>query len=978
MRLTQAVVLSLCSLLLLALTVGGPTWAAEIKALKISPQLKHAFSGTSVHSTSEPDMAAISLRFSEEPNEQRRSLLLAGGFEPITLDGRWLHVGHTYYGNIDRRKLQNLAGFDFLIRAEPAVSPVSRPMDQARESNGIDQVYEEYTDTQDLPVTGKGVTICIDDSTVDIFHPAFFRPDGGDFDWIDVDDNQHFDPGVDAVDLNDDDIADENEILNFFDAHINRDYYVEAENTDGVFQPDLDYLYNDANSSGVREYGTDNGFTEQDPCYGEQLFFIQDDNENGKLDEGERLTALGSSKVVKAYVFNGRFVVSFNRGVDLIDYPFNENGFISHGTGTAGISASGQAWHRMRGVAYEADLVLVDSYIAYGVEPDQQDWINIGADLALCMEGGADISLHEYCSGHMHPLDGSSNDAVAITEAEIGGMLPICPTCNYKGGKKHTRFRIPPNSHKVKRIDIDPTYPMDEFQMMVLDLRWRQPDRDVEIQMLGQDGTYHTIEEEATPTDDGNYLFYYKESTERGTVHVNMIMQPYTSGVLSPPYAFNIVNNGATPLDMSGFVMDEQSSFSYGLIFSEDASDGTEQRTFLTTTSLPAGADGGLGIGAHNHLDGSSGLADYSSGGLRQDGAMTVHITGTYAQLTPGAKFDPSHAVYSSYAHGNFVMFGGTSSSSPLMAGISALVVQYSPDIDGRGLRKAVMLSSDPSNLPMQPDIYGGWGEVWAPSLLDATETAMQDEDPPLPTIYSENIGVVGEAMVFSGAGTLDDRGIDVWSWSIDDQQQTRGDFDMMWLVHTFDEVGSYLVNLEVTDEGGNSVTVSKTVEIIAADEERLFDEPLTCSGPCNSWQPSRCLEQDYACNCIEGTWLADNCEVSCASNRMLADGCEIGEDGISSCICIPDPDADGDMEEESDSLEDGDEIEAEDLEGESSDGDGDEDAEDDVDESDDAPLDPSDGKGCEGCSGGTPDLPSLLLFILLLLAAGIRGRIRV
>ena len=53
-----------------------------------------------------------------------------------------------------------------------------------------------------VPLTGKGMVIGNLDAGIDVFHPSFFRPDGGLYPWIDVDKNGSFDPGTDAVDLN--------------------------------------------------------------------------------------------------------------------------------------------------------------------------------------------------------------------------------------------------------------------------------------------------------------------------------------------------------------------------------------------------------------------------------------------------------------------------------------------------------------------------------------------------------------------------------------------------------------------------------------------------------------------------------------------------------------------------------------------------------------------------------------------------------
>ncbi len=103
-------------------------------------------------------------------------------------------------------------------------------------------------------------------------HPAFFRADGGYFDWIDVDANGRFDPGLDAVDYNANGRADPDETLRFFDAlaysfSVGWDPVMDTD--DGVFEVGWDYLYMDLIKNEKRDFGPRAFFSDLDPCFGE-------------------------------------------------------------------------------------------------------------------------------------------------------------------------------------------------------------------------------------------------------------------------------------------------------------------------------------------------------------------------------------------------------------------------------------------------------------------------------------------------------------------------------------------------------------------------------------------------------------------------------------------------------------------------------------------------------------------------------------
>ena len=116
------------------------------------------------------------------------------------------------------------------------------------------RLSETFYDKSGEILTGKGVVIGDIDSGVDVFQPMFFFADGGEFNWIDVDDDGKFTPGTDAVDLDNDGKVQEGEILRYIEM---KDKTYGMLGTDPrKFEANMDFLYNDANNNRKRDFGT--------------------------------------------------------------------------------------------------------------------------------------------------------------------------------------------------------------------------------------------------------------------------------------------------------------------------------------------------------------------------------------------------------------------------------------------------------------------------------------------------------------------------------------------------------------------------------------------------------------------------------------------------------------------------------------------------------------------------------------------------
>ncbi|MFH1755999.1 MAG: S8 family serine peptidase, partial [Candidatus Latescibacterota bacterium] len=254
------------------------------------------------------------------------------------------------------------------------------------------------------PLTGKGMRIADFDTGIDVFHPSFFYADGDTFDWLDVDLNNAFTPGADGVDLNRNGQLDTDERLRFTDGWIYdvaRVWGFDTKNNqDNIYQTWWDWLYADRNNNGFREAGPAQGFTENDPTFGEPYFITLDDNQNGTLDVGEKLAALGTSKI---YATMNAESIERVRGVDLILTDDDTNG---HGTAVSGILAGGTVGrHRFAGIAPDAEI-LAGAFFS---------GIPVSYLIPWARSREADVMLYEFGGFIFDFLDGTSLEEELIT-----------------------------------------------------------------------------------------------------------------------------------------------------------------------------------------------------------------------------------------------------------------------------------------------------------------------------------------------------------------------------------------------------------------------------------------------------------------------------------------------------------------------------------------------------------------------------------
>jgi subtilisin family serine protease len=654
---------------------------------------------------------SVSIRFAQAPSSDLLSRVQDLGATFHYLDGAPAHVSNTYTARVPWTALDALASVDEIEWIEPDWHPVPvPPLDVSVPEIGADSCWRS-ADGSGHQVTGRDVTICDFDTGIDVFHPMFWSDSGASYSWIDANLNGQLDPGIDAVDMNQNGVADPDEQLGYVEASVYDPYFV-----GGVFNPygytaNLDWLYNDANCNGQRDYGSP-AFAENDPSFGELLFVLSDANGNETVDVGERLHPLDVSKVEATYNTGS---IERVYGVDLIR---TEPDFNGHGTGVCGIAAGGQVGQRLVGVAPGAKLLVANFYSN----------IPYTAAQAWGESRGADVMIYEIGWWIGEYLDGTSAVEVNIDTLAARGITQVCPNGNLGGAAKHFFTLVSyPNADSV-RCTMDPGYGNQLF----VSLLWPGTGSDPELAIREPGGATVTCAANGTFPLGPYTLVCTKSVSPRNTVLADFWI--YHASQVSGQFKIYIRQNTPGNTTVDGYIADYYSGWYGGTRFIDYATDEG-------TVDWPANADSGIGVASYS-TRGPFGtpvgqISDFSGRGARIDGYRVTNVAapGNYDVFSSRSK-DESGASF-----GQYVQFGGTSAAGPHVAGAAALIQQVLPAAGGTGVRELLELHA-------QTDTYTGsvpndtWGggklRVW-PAIRELVTGAT---DPPA--------GVPGEATLTS------------------------------------------------------------------------------------------------------------------------------------------------------------------------------------------------------------------------------------
>lgn len=626
-----------------------------------------------------------------------------------------IQLGNIYRAWVPFDALDALASFPPLIRAEVAWRPLTvLPVDVTAAEVGALAVHRR----PDLGATGKGVIVADIDSGIDVLHPAFFRADGGYFSWIDVNANNQFDLGVDAIDYNQNGKADRFETARLLEGVTVEDFSSDLrDGSDGQLNASTDWVYADSNNDFTRNTGSENGFLEADPAYGEPLFVVDDVNGNDKLDVHEKLVLLKTSKIRK-YIDVDRV---YTRGVDLIEAA-QANGLehAFHGTGVAGILLGGQRHHHKRiGLAPDAELLMY-GYIGAQNGDAWSDDLQ-ASFIQDALQSGANMILHEWTNPFVRPMDGSTNLEALMDQARQQGVLQVNPLGNLNQSQKHIERQVSTEQPTSLRFEVSDGYRyrgrLIPYTIAYSALQWRGDQRP-EIRVVAPDGqsVVLTHDPNETLTLSGAFVTSTIEQTSRGTTFVTIyIFGPnQQTPLLQGQWRYEI-EPVTQPMTVFGRVADYYSNWGVGIRWVEETAD-------QTTLSFPSTADSAIGVAAYagrypNFGDGSmvGQLRAYSGRGPRVDGQLAVDIAAPDDPLAPLAA--TPEFLMSGYGHSWYTTFGGTSGAGPHVAAALALSMEREPSLsvqlrEQRLFDSARKMQLTPFSPTAFPSSHWGWGKL--------------------------------------------------------------------------------------------------------------------------------------------------------------------------------------------------------------------------------------------------------------------------
>ncbi len=607
------------------------------------------------------DVPAV-VRFEAVPSAARLAELEARG---VHFASTAPTISGAFRARLDEHAIDVLESAPDVVRvSSDSFVPSPRPADRETALGTIRAVasIQALRAKDGTELDGRGTIIGDLDSDVFVFHPAFFRPDGGHHAFVDVDGDGELTIDTDGVDLDGDGAISPGEVLHREKQGLLDDTGLKKVLWSDV-APERDVLYLDANGNGKRDYGA--AFPESTPGYGEPMFVADDADRDGVVRTTEKLARLGTSKVKGVLSETGEHLRGDARKPLSKYLPDVGAGSAAewmaaagHGTATTGVLVGGTTSQSLRGVAPGAEVLVATS--GGGEVVSGMQWL---------VDHGANVLLTEYAPWVDVSLDGSSELEAFLDAAKARGILTASPAGNLGGSQKHVTIAAKAGSNVV---EVQTDHLFARSRGLYFSFHHTGGARKVtpRVRWAGAEWTAVPVDPDGVNLGNGIIGVATENVSPRGTHELHVFFGKQSSPLPPTGWEIDLALDDGPPLRIEGYVSDPMSGWRGGAWFAE----GTDAYTICN----PATADSAIRIGAFALNDNpraetrAGDILTYSSRGPLLRGGDGIDLGAPSYALSTVTPLDEGVTGWMPY--------GGTSGAGPHVAGTIALMRQAFPN----------------------------------------------------------------------------------------------------------------------------------------------------------------------------------------------------------------------------------------------------------------------------------------------------------